>query len=214
MGLAPFPTGRTSMRCVPSAFALAASPRSPGASRGFGYFFPVSSLRGPAPRRRPARAASGCTCSAATSRSRSRVQRRASRRGRPASTRRMRLATLLRPSPARSPSRRPRPRPARARSPYSFQRSTSLSSRLANSSTNWSARALRRPGKYGRVGAVEARAAEAVAEADVKAELGLHAVGGQVEEPRHLLAGDVAARRLVELDAVGAGRDQRLAAPR
>src|ERR1700675_1470347 len=37
------------------------------------------------------------------------------------------------------------------------------------------------------VGAVEPRPPEAVAEADVEAELGLHALGGQVEEARHLL---------------------------
>src|SRR5205809_371309 len=59
------------------------------------------------------------------------------------------------------------------------------------------------------VGPREARAAEAIAEADVEAEPRLHALGGQVEEPSHLLSGDVAARRLVDLDPVGAGRYQR-----
>src|SRR5947207_3920797 len=56
----------------------------------------------------------------------------------------------------------------------------------------------------------EARAAEAVAEADVEAQPRFHPFGGEVEEARHLLAGDVAAGRLVELDPVGARRDQRL----
>src|SRR4029077_18248770 len=64
---------------------------------------------------------------------------------------------------------------------------------------------LEEAGEVGRVGAAEARAAEPVAEADVKGELRLDAGGGQVEEPGHLLAGDVAARRLVELDE-GGGR--------
>src|SRR5262245_22761390 len=52
------------------------------------------------------------------------------------------------------------------------------------------------------VRAVEARAAEAIAEADVEGELGLHALGGQVVETRHLLAAHVAPCRLVELDEV------------
>src|SRR5439155_1535302 len=67
---------------------------------------------------------------------------------------------------------------------------------------------LEKPGKVRLVGAAEARAAEAVAEADVKGELHVDARGSQVEEPGHLLAGDVAAGRLVELDEVGARRDE------
>src|SRR5207244_5216877 len=63
------------------------------------------------------------------------------------------------------------------------------------------------------VGPREARAAEAIAEADVEAEPRLHALGGQVEEPSHLLSGDVAARRLVDLDPVGAGGHQRTELP-
>src|SRR5207245_2641170 len=59
------------------------------------------------------------------------------------------------------------------------------------------------------VGPRDARAAEAIAGANVEAEPRLHALGGQVEEPRHLLSGNVAARRLVDLDPVGAGRHQR-----
>src|SRR2546428_605879 len=44
------------------------------------------------------------------------------------------------------------PAPSSRPSPYFFQRSTSDSSRLANSSTNCSARALSTPGKYGSEG--------------------------------------------------------------
>src|SRR6266850_692822 len=65
-------------------------------------------------------------------------------------------------------------------------------------------------GEVGAVRAIEARAAEAIAEADVKAELGLDALGGEVEEPGHLLARDIAACRLVDLDELGPGRDQAL----
>src|SRR5262245_30840949 len=60
-----------------------------------------------------------------------------------------------------------------------------------------------------RVRPIEARTAEPVAEADVEAEPGLDAVGRQVAEPRQLLARDVAARGLVELDPIGAGAYQR-----
>src|SRR6266581_3423607 len=64
--------------------------------------------------------------------------------------------------------------------------------------------------KVGRVRAREARAAEAVAEADVEAELRPDPVGRQVEEARHLLARDVAARGLVELDPGGTRGDEPL----
>ena len=53
---------------------------------------------------------------------------------------------VLRRCPCRSPSRRSSQRPARGRSP-NFYRSISDSSRLANSSTNWSAFASSAPGK-------------------------------------------------------------------
>src|SRR5262249_39275388 len=62
--------------------------------------------------------------------------------------------------------------------------------------------------EVGLVGPREAGAAETIAEADVEAEPSLHALGGHVEEARHLLARDVAARRLVDLDPVRARGDQ------
>src|SRR5438477_3806377 len=50
---------------------------------------------------------------------------------------------------------------------------------------------LQDAGKVGLVGPLEARATEAVAEADMEAELHADSLGRQVEETRHLLAGDV-----------------------
>src|SRR5437879_5419452 len=67
---------------------------------------------------------------------------------------------------------------------------------------------LEEPGEVGRVRALEARAAETVAEADMVGEARAHPLGGGVEEPRHLLARDGASRRLVDLDEVGAGGDE------
>src|SRR5438445_7373009 len=67
---------------------------------------------------------------------------------------------------------------------------------------------LQEPGEVGRVRALEARAAEAVAEADMVGEPRANPLGGGVEEPRHLLARDGATRRLVDLDEVGAGGDE------
>src|SRR5256712_2771075 len=55
---------------------------------------------------------------------------------------------------------------------------------------------------------LEARAPEPVTEADVEAELGADAIRGPVEQARHLLAGDVAARRRVDLDGLGARRHE------
>ena len=63
--------------------------------------------------------------------------------------------------------------------------------------------------EVGPVGAVEPRAAEAIPEADVEREPGPDALGRQIEEPRHLLAAHVAAGRLVDLDELGPGGDQR-----
>src|SRR5262249_17609964 len=54
--------------------------------------------------------------------------------------------------------------------------------------------------EVGAIGAVEPGAAEGVAEADVEGDLGLHALGGEVEEARHLLAAHVPTRRLIELN--------------
>src|SRR5207253_1683919 len=67
---------------------------------------------------------------------------------------------------------------------------------------------LEEPGEVGRVRALEARAAETVAEADMVGEARAHPLGGGVEEPRHLLARDGASRGLVDLDEVGAGGDE------
>src|SRR5436190_1893508 len=69
---------------------------------------------------------------------------------------------------------------------------------------------LQEPGEIRGVGTVEARAAETIAEADVKGAARLDTLGRHVEEPRHLLARDVAARRFVDLDEVGARRDETL----
>src|SRR5690242_16264830 len=62
--------------------------------------------------------------------------------------------------------------------------------------------ALEDAGEVRAIGAVEPGTSEAIAEADVEGELGLHALGGHVVEARHLLAAHVAAGRLVELDEV------------
>src|SRR5262245_32329183 len=64
---------------------------------------------------------------------------------------------------------------------------------------------LQQAGEIRRVRAGEARPAEPVAEADVERELGPDTFRRHVEEPRHLLAGHVAASRLVELDELRAG---------
>src|SRR5262249_10487121 len=67
---------------------------------------------------------------------------------------------------------------------------------------------LQEPREVRRVRAAEARAPEAVAEADVESELGLQALGRHVEEARHLLAGGVAGGGRVGLDEGGPRRDQ------
>ena len=59
-------------------------------------------------------------------------------------------------------------------------------------------------------GPVEPGTPEAISEADVEGEPGADALGRQVEEPRHFLAAHVAAGRLVDLDELGAGRDEPL----
>ena len=60
------------------------------------------------------------------------------------------------------------------------------------------------------VGAEETRTTETISETNMKTELGLDTVGRQVEEPRHLFAGNIASGRLIELDPVSARRDQAL----
>src|SRR5260370_30051 len=60
------------------------------------------------------------------------------------------------------------------------------------------------PREVGLVGPLEARATEPVAEANVEGELHVDPRRGEVEQARHLLPGDVAARRLIDLDEVGA----------
>src|SRR5262249_52243772 len=67
---------------------------------------------------------------------------------------------------------------------------------------------LEERGEVGTVRPIEARAAEAVPEADVEGEPGADALGREVEQPGHLVAAHMAARGLVDLDEVGAGRDQ------
>src|SRR5688572_29702782 len=57
---------------------------------------------------------------------------------------------------------------------------------------------------------LEAAPPDAVAEADVERQFGVDALGRLVEEAGHLLAGDVAARRLVDLDELRAGGDEPL----
>src|SRR5947207_7464180 len=58
--------------------------------------------------------------------------------------------------------------------------------------------------------AEETSTTETISETNMKTELGLDTVGRQVEEPRHLFAGNIASGGLIELDPVGARRDQAL----
>src|SRR5207247_605792 len=67
---------------------------------------------------------------------------------------------------------------------------------------------VQKSGKVRLVRPPEARASEAVTEANMIAEPHADAVGGQIEQARHLLAGDVPARGLVDLDELGTRGDE------